>query len=69
MGPRTICAVIAHYHSAIKISSLAKGIKATVFEKDKSLKLQCYVTGRTAEINATNKDLKNEGMLPFNPPI
>ena len=71
MGPQTICAVIAHYHSAIKISSLANRIKATVFEKDKekSLKPQCYITGGTAEISTTNKDSKDEGMLPFNPPI
>ena len=71
MGPQTICPVITHYLSAIKVGSLANGIKTTVFERDKTkfLKRQCYITGGTAEISITVEDLKDEGVSRFNSPV
>lgn len=71
MGPQTICAVITHYLSAIKIGSLANGIKATMFErgKGKSLKLRCFITRGTAETSIIIKDLKDEEVSPFNSPV
>lgn len=71
LGPQAICAVITHYLRAIKISSLATGIKATVFRRDKgkSLKLQGYVTAGAAETSTTVQDLKAEGASPFESPV
>lgn len=60
-------AVIADSLSAIKIGSLANGLKATVFgsDKGKSLEPQSYISKRIAEISTTIKDLKEKGILPF----
>ena len=66
MGPQTICAVIAHSRSAIKICSSAKGIRATVFGRDKrkSLNLQYYVPDGISDISTTIKDLKDARIPP-----
>lgn len=68
LGPQTICADTAHSLRTTTTGSLAHGIGATVSggDKGKSLKLQCYTLGGTAEISTTIEDLKNEGVLPFN---
>lgn len=60
------CAVVADSLNAMKMSSLANGLEATVFRRDKGkpLELQSYISKRIAEISTIIKDLKEKGVLP-----
>lgn len=60
--------LLSHSLSALRISFLASGVRTSVFatDKRKSLKLQHHISGGIVEISTTIKDLKDEGVPPFN---